>query len=171
VQGRDVRLEDLGLAGELLGEETLGGLEVAVVEPAQQAESEHVLGPLGVLLAEVVAAERLHGQRGQGHRVHGVVRQCAVLERIVREADLRQVAFGELVGVDDDLRAGLEQSQAGHECGRVHRDEHVGGVAGSEDVVVGEVQLERAHAGQRALRGADLGGEVRQGRQVVAVGS
>ena len=39
---------------------------------------------------------------------------------------------------------------------------------GGQDVVVGEVQLEGRDAGQRALRGADLGREVREGREVVA---
>ena len=51
---------------------------------------------------------------------------------------------------------------------RVHRDQHVGGVARGQDVVVGEVDLERRDPGQRALRGADLGREVRQRHQVVA---
>ena len=52
--------------------------------------------------------------------------------------------------------------------GRVHRHEHVGRVAGREDVVVGEVELEAGDAGQRAGRRADLGREVRQRRDVVA---
>ena len=34
--------------------------------------------------------------------------------------------------------------------------------------MVGEVDLETAHAGEGALGGPDLGGEVGQGRQVVA---
>ena len=47
-------------------------------------------------------------------------------------------------------------------------DQDVGRVARRHHVVVGEVQLEAGDAGQGALRGADLGGEVRQRRQVVA---
>ena len=43
-----------------------------------------------------------------------------------------------------------------------------GRVARGQDVVVGEVHLERRDARQRALRGADLGREVRQRHQVVA---
>ena len=52
--------------------------------------------------------------------------------------------------------------------GRVHRDQHVGRITRSEDVVVGEVDLEGRHPGQRALRRPDLRGEVRERRQVVA---
>ena len=54
--------------------------------------------------------------------------------------------------------------------GRVHRHEHVRHVARREDVEVGDVDLEARHAGDRAGRGADLGREVRQRRQVVAEG-
>ena len=50
----------------------------------------------------------------------------------------------------------------------VHRDQHVGRVAGREDVAAGEVELEAADAGQCARRGADLGGEIRQRAQIVA---
>ncbi len=39
---------------------------------------------------------------------------------------------------------------------------------GGHDVVVGDVHLERGHAGDRAGGGADLGREVGLGRQVVA---
>ena len=59
-------------------------------------------------------------------------------------------------------------AQVGLQRRGVHRDEHVGGVARRQDVVVGEVQLEAGHPGQGALGGADLGGEVGQRRQVVA---
>ena len=45
--------------------------------------------------------------------------------------------------------------------GGVHRDEHVRAVAGGEDVVVGEVDLEPRDAGERAGGRADLGREVR----------
>ena len=51
---------------------------------------------------------------------------------------------------------------------RVHRDEHVGPVAGRQDVVVGEVDLEAGDARERAGRRADLGGEVRERCEVVA---
>ena len=51
---------------------------------------------------------------------------------------------------------------------RVHGHEHVRRVAGREDVVVGEVDLEAGDARQRAGRRADLGREVGQRGEVVA---
>ena len=100
--------------------------------------------------------------------VHVVLGEGVVLERVLGVAGLVQVAGGEVVGVDDDRRALLDVREVGLERGRVHRDQHVGGVAGREDVVVGEVHLERRDARERALGGADLGREVRQRREVVA---
>ena len=50
---------------------------------------------------------------------------------------------------------------------RVHRHEHARLVAGREDVVVGEVDLEAGDAGERAGRRADLGREVGERREVV----
>ena len=96
--------------------------------------------------------------------------QRAVLERVGLVADLGQVALGELVGVDDQHAARGQVGDVRLQRGRVHRDQHVRPVAGGEDVVVGEVQLERRHAGQGAGGRPDLGGEVRQRRQVVAEG-
>ena len=87
---------------------------------------------------------------------------------LVVVAGLGQIASREVVGVDDDRRPGGEVAEVGPEGRGVHRDEHVGRVTGGEDVVVGEVHLERRHPGQRALGRADLGGEVGQRRQVVA---
>jgi hypothetical protein len=100
--------------------------------------------------------------------VHLVVVEGVVLERVRVVADLGEVPLGELVGVDDDGAAGLEVAQVRLERGRVHRDEHLGVVARGEDVAVGEVDLEARHARKRPGGGPDLGGVVREGRQVVA---
>ena len=94
--------------------------------------------------------------------------EAVVLERVVGVPGLGQVARGEVVGVDDDRGALGQVAEVGAQGRRVHRDQHVGGITGREDVVVGEVDLERRDAGQRALRGADLGREVGQRREVVA---
>ena len=59
-------------------------------------------------------------------------------------------------------------ADVGLERGGVHRDEDVGTVAGGEDVEVGDLDLERRDAGQRALGCADLGGVIRLRGKVVA---
>ena len=93
---------------------------------------------------------------------------AAVLERVARPADAGQGPLGEVVGVDDQRAALGQVAEVGLQGRRVHRDQDVGTVAGRQDVVVGEVQLEGRDAGQRALWGADLGGKVREGREVVS---
>ena len=97
-----------------------------------------------------------------------VVLEAAVLERVDGVVGLLEVAVVELVGVDDDDAAALEVAEVGLERRRVHRDQYVGLIARSVDVVVGDAHLEGGDAGQRALGGADLGGEVGQRREVVA---
>jgi hypothetical protein len=74
----------------------------------------------------------------------------------------------EAVLVDDHRAALLDGSELGDQRGRVHRDQHVGVVARREDVARGEVDLEGGHAVRRSGGRADLGGEVRQRREIVA---
>ena len=109
-------------------------------------------------------------QRQRGHRdgLHDVVGQFVGLERVGLVADLGEVALGELVGVGDDQAAARQVADVGLERGGVHRDEHVGPVACGEDVEVGDLDLERRDAGQRALWCADLGGVIRLRRKVIA---
>ena len=147
------------------------GLGRAAVHPGEQPEREHVLRAGGVLAGEPELLDRLDGHPGQVDDVERVVGQRAVLERVVGVPRLGQVAAGEVVAVHDQRGARLHVGQVGLERGRVHRHQHVGGVAGGEDVVVGEVHLERRDARQGALRRPDLGREVRQRHQVVAEGS
>ena len=92
----------------------------------------------------------------------------SVLERIALVAGLWQVAVGERVPVDDEGPARRQVVQVRLQRGRVHRDEDVRLVAGREDVVVGEVELEAGDARQRARRRPDLGRKVRIGREIVA---
>ena len=63
--------------------------------------------------------------------------------------------------VDEILEVRLERR-------RVHRDEHVGRIAGRVDLRRREVELEARHAEQAAGRCANLCGEVGERRDVVA---
>src|SRR5260221_9480989 len=81
--------------------------------------------------------------------------QRAVFKRVGVVADLGQVPPGELVGVGDDVGAARQVIEVGLERGRVHGDQHVGGVARGEDVVVGEVKLE-AHTPGSVPAGARI---------------
>lgn len=91
-------------------------------------------------------------------------------ERVALIADLLEVSFGELVGIDDDDPAGAQIGEVRLERRGIHRDEHIRAVTGGENVVVGDLDLEARHPVQRALRRADLRREVRLRRQVVTEG-
>ena len=100
--------------------------------------------------------------------MHLVLVHRAILERTRRVARLLEVALRERVHVHDERSAAREIPDVGAERGRVHRHEHVWVVARSEDVVVGEVDLEAGDAGERAGGRADLGGKVGERREIVA---
>ncbi|SHV15158.1 Uncharacterised protein [Mycobacteroides abscessus subsp. abscessus] len=91
-----------------------------------------------------------------------------MLQRIRLVADLGEVALGEFVGVGDHHAAARQVADVRLQRRRVHRHQHIGPVARGEDVVVGNLNLERGDTGQRALRGADLGRVIRLGCEVVA---
>ena len=69
---------------------------------------------------------------------------------------------------DDHRAAAWQVADVGLQRRGVHGDEHVGPVAGGQDVVIGDVNLEGRNARQGACGRPDLGGVIRQGRQVVA---
>src|SRR5262249_50104642 len=157
-----------GRAAELALEEGDRRLVRPGVHPGEQPEGEHVLRALGVLLGDVEVGQSADGHRGQRDRVHHPTVECAVLERVAVVADLGQVALGELIGVDDDVRATGYVGKVRLEGGRVHRYEHVRCVTRGEDVVVSEVDLKAGDTGEGAGGRPYFGGEVRQRRDVVA---
>ena len=171
VAGREGGLvgRDHGVAPcELAVDPVDGRLHRAGVQPRHQPEGEEVLGPLGVAGLDAQVGAGPLGEVGHGRGDDRVAVEAAVLERVGVVSGLAEVALVEGVGVDDDGAARRQQRQVGPEGGRVHGHQHGGGVAGGGDVVVGDVDLERRDAGQRAGRGPDLGGELRQGGQIVA---
>ena len=163
-----VRLGDLRPLGELLVDEVDRSLGRARVQPRHEPEREHVLRALGLALRDAVplTASSVSAVSGTSCTLELVER--AVLERVRRVAGLLQVAVVERIAVDDQRPAGGQVLEVHPQRGRVHRDEDVRGVAGREDVVVGEVDLETGHPGQRARRSADLRREVGKRREVVS---
>ena len=138
------------------------------VDPADEPEGEEVLGAVGVAGLDAERRGRLLGERGHRHLDDPVPAEGFVRERVAGVAGLREVALVEGVGVDDERPALLHPVQLVAQCGRVHGDEHVRGVARRRDVVVRDVDLEGRHPGQGSRRGPDLGRELGQRGQVVA---
>jgi hypothetical protein len=164
-----VGLGHVGPGHEPAGDPLEGGLDRPRVHPADDAQREEVLGPLGVAGLD---AQRGHGPLGQRrHRdlVDGERVEAAVVAGIGRVARLLEVALLERVGVEDDRRPRRHPADLATERGRVHGHQHVGGVTRRGDVMVGDVDLEGRHPGERARGRADLGREVGQRREVVPV--
>ena len=163
-----VRLDDLGTLRELGLDEPERPVGRTVVQPRHEPEREEVLRALGLARRDAVdPLQRLDRHRREGDRMHVEVGQRAVLERVRLVARLLQVPVVEGVGVDDDRPALREVAQVHLERRGVHRHEHARLVARREDVVVGEMDLEARHTGQRPGRRADLRREVGKRREVV----
>jgi hypothetical protein len=168
VERRDIGFGELGRLGELGLQPVDDRRPVAVEHPQRQAERPHVLAAQGLLVAE---AERLHRVEGELRDVEPdelPARQAAVLERVRCVARLGEVARAELALVGDDQPARLQILDLGLQRRRVHRDQHVGRVAGRLDRGGAEIDLEGGDSEGRPLRGADLGREIGEGGEVVA---
>ena len=155
------------LANLALSQSTIG-CAVAVEHPEREPQRPHVLAAQRLLVAE---AERLHRFERQLRDVepeHLPFGERAVVERIGLVAGLGEVARAELALVGDDQAAGLQLVDIGLERRRVHRDQHVGRVARGLDRGRAEIDLEGGDAERRALRRADLGREIGEGREIVA---
>ena len=141
---------------------------VTVEHPQRQAEGPHVLAAQGFLVAQAERLDRFERQRAdvEGHQVP--LRQAAVLKRVDLVLGLLEVALGELAAVGNDQAARLERLDIGLQRGRIHRHQHVGGIAGGIDGGRPEVDLEGRDAEQRALRGADFRRKIGKGGQIVA---
>ena len=168
VERAAVGLGDVRQAAEAIFDPVERRLEVAVVEPVDQSEREEVLGPLGVLVGEAEIVDRRYRGRRDRRFNDAVAVERAVAERIAGVVGLLQVARGEGVLVDDQQTALGQGGEVRLERGGVHRHERVGFVAGGENLVLGERDLEAGDAGQRTGGRADFGGEVGQRREVVA---
>jgi hypothetical protein len=85
----------------------------------------------------------------------------------VRVPHLLEVAVVERIRVDDQEATRDEVFQVRFQGSGVHRDQDTRLVAGREDVVVGEVDLERGDPCEGPGGGPDLGGKVGKRREVV----
>lgn len=100
-----------------------------------------------------------------------VIAQAAIFERVTVVVGLFEVAAGKVVGVDNNFAAGLQVREIGFEGGRIHRHQHLGRVAGGQDVGAGKINLEAAHSGQGAGWGANFSRKVRHGADIIAKNS
>ncbi len=133
------------------------------VHPTDDPESEEVLAALSVAGLGPGLLGGLDGEAGHRDFVDRERVEGTVVQRVGGVAGLGQVALFEGVAVDDERAAAREVVDIGVKGRRVHGDKDVEVLPRREDVVVADVDLERAHAGDRARGSADLRREVRQG--------
>ena len=153
----DVVLCDGRLFGKLLAKEVCNETEVAVEEPAHQAQREHVAALQYSLVVHTrVFQAVLHHlcQRALDDAV-GVDAHFAQIVFCL-EGSLLQVVRTEGVGVDDDCSLWLGIFVLSFQRCGVHCHEHVALVARRIYLAFADVHLESRHTGQRALRGADV---------------
>jgi hypothetical protein len=149
-------------------DQPLDDVGIPVVQPAYDAEHEHVLAALGVFLAQADGFHRSHGYRGYGQRVDCITVERAVLSRITLDARLLETLRRKRVFVDDHHATRDQIGQVGLQRGWVHRHEDIRPVAGRMDVARREVQLKAADACNGPGRRPDLRREVGQGGDVVS---
>jgi hypothetical protein len=90
------------------------------------------------------------------------------VQRVLPVLGFAQIRLGECLAIDDQHPVRLQIFEVDLQRRRVHRHQYVAGIAGREDLAGGKMQLEAAHAGERARRGADLRGKIRQRAEIVA---
>ncbi len=168
LEGAQVGLGDDRPGRELLLDPLDGRLHGPLVEPEHEPEGEEVLGQVHLLGGHVKAFESTRVELADGDLEDVVVVERAVRQRIVLVAGLGQVLLVEGVLVDDDGAAARDVVEVGPQRRRVHGHQHVRRVPRGVDLRRGEADLEAGDARQRARRGTDLGGEVRQRGDVVA---
>ena len=170
LEGQGVGEGDGGFLGELGGDVLERRVERPAIEPVDQAEGEHVFAAIRFLGAKA----RFLGGGGvelvDGDAHEAIATQRAVIEGVIGVAGLAEVDGGEGIVVDDDDAAVADAGKIGLEGGGVHGDESVYFVAGGEYFGAGEVDLVSADAGESSSRGADFGGEIGEGADVVADG-
>ena len=168
VHGRDVRLGELGPLSELAAQPLDRRLPVAAVHPQHQAQRPHVAAAVRLPARQAERFDRFRREPRDVERQDLVGSEGAVCERVGGKSRLGEVALGEGARIHEDRPAHAEILQLHFERGGVHGHEHVHRVAGGHDVARSELDLERRYAVRRPGGGADLGGEIGKGREVVA---
>ena len=167
VERGDVGFGELGRLGELGLEPVDDRRPVAVEHPQRQAQRPHVLAAQRLLVAEAEGLHRVERQLRDVEVDDLPFGEAAVLQRVGLIAGLGEVARRELALVGDDQAAFAQMLDVDLERRRIHRDQHVGLVAGGLDRGRAEIDLEGARPRRScpAARGSRRGNRGRsQGR-------
>src|SRR5580692_3864962 len=159
----------LRLVLEFIVEIAEGRLHGAVVEPVAHSESEEILAAVHALRVQADIFQRGAGELGELNGKKTIAIEGMIFERADGNLRLAQIAFSEVIGIDDEDAVGFQVRQVHFERGGIHGDQDVHAVSGSVHIARGEMDLEAADTGQSAGGGANLGRVVGKRGQVVAV--
>ena len=165
----DITLGDGGFLGEFLTQEIVHQIQVAVEEPTNQSQSEHVTALEDGLIVHPAVSQTVFHHRRQG-ALHHTVGVDTHLTQVVGcgELSLLQVVGTEGVGIDDDGGLRFGKTVLCLQRGGVHRHQHITLVTGGIDLTRADMHLKTAYSRKRPLRGADVGGIVGKRRYAVA---
>ena len=145
----DVSLGHSRLLGELLTQEVVDQFEVAVEEPAHEAQGEHVAAFQHALVVHVLVLETRLDHLSDWACHHAVVVYAHLLKVVIGlELRLVKVVGSERVGVYYDSGRWLGIFVLSLQRRGVHGHEHVALVARGENLSLANVHLEAAHACQ-----------------------
>ena len=167
----DVCLSDGRLLGELLAQEVGYEVQVAIEEPADETQGEHVTALHHGLHVHTRVSETVLHHRGEWALDHAIWVDIHLTEIVFSlELSLLQVLGTEGVGIDDDGGTRLSITVLRLQRSSVHGYQHVAFVARRIDLTSADVNLETRHTGERTLRGADVSGIVGKCRDAVTNG-
>ncbi len=145
-----------------------GGTERAGIHPADQTESEEVLGPLSVPLLHLKFCGGVHREFGHGDLVNDVAVERPVGSGILLVPAFLQIPLVERVRIQQDRAEILQPIQLALERSGVHCHENIGYVSGGMNVVVRDMDLKCRHPGDRSLGCTDFGREFGEGGNIVS---
>ena len=168
----DVGLGQCGFLGKLLAQIVERHVEVAVEEPAHEAEGKHVAALEHRLGFHTAVGEAVlhHLCDGACHYAVGIdVHLCQGI--LGGECGLLKVGWAERVGIYNNGSVGLGIAVLCLQCSSIHGYQHVAQVARCIHLARADMYLESRHARKASLRGTYVGRIVGEGTNVVTYGS
>ena len=164
----DVALCNSRLLGKLLAQERCNEVEIAVKQPAYDAESKHIAALQHGLVVESAVCQAVFHHLSYRTSHHAVGVDAHLAQVVVSfKLGLLQVGRTEAVGVDDYRSLWLGKLVLSLQCSSVHGHQHVTLVAGSVSTSTGDVNLKARNTRKRSLRGADVCRIIRKRRDSI----
>ncbi len=168
IQGADIGFGDLRQFRELILKPRDRRRPFPPVEPVDQAKGPEILAPQTFFRRDVELLDGLKRHLRDIDLDDPVFRKGTVGQRIGCPACFLVIPGGKRAHVQYDEAAVLQFPDVHLERGGIQRDQNIGCVAGSLDDPGAKINLKRRDAKSRSDRRSNLGGEIRERRQVVA---